>query len=80
MDKQPPEDSDPYGARVNYGRIEGGNGSSKVVWWLMGGLLTLYVAMSGAYIVWTGTSIVQLKTDVAVIKCQVSKQCQESQK
>lgn len=78
MDRPLPDDFDPYEVRVNYGvQNNNGNGNGKALWWLLGGLMALYVMLTGAYIVWTGNAIVALTTDVAVIKCQLSKPCRE---
>jgi hypothetical protein len=73
MDKPLPDDFDPYEARVNYGRQEGDN--SKIVFWLLGGLMTINVSISVAFFTWTAKSIVDMQTDIAVIKCQLSTNC-----
>lgn len=73
MDKQLPDDFDPYEVDVNYGRQEGAN--SKIVFWLLGGLMTINVSISVAFFTWTAKSIVGMQTDIAVIKCQLSPSC-----
>jgi len=80
MGKSSDDDRDengyPRGLGVNYGVQNGSsNGNGKVLWWFLGGLMTLYVTLTGAYIIWTGNAIVDLKTDMAVIKCQLSPEC-----
>lgn len=74
MDKPLPEDFDPYEVKVNYGRQDGG-GTSKIVFWLLGGLMTINVSISVAFFTWTAKSIVDMQTDIAVIKCQLSPEC-----
>jgi len=75
VDKPLPEDFDPYEeAPVNYGRQDSG-GTSKLVFWLLGGLMTINVSISVAFFTWTAKSIVDMQTDIAVIKCQLSPHC-----
>jgi hypothetical protein len=73
MDKPLSDDFDPYEVKVNYGRQDGG--TSKLVFWLLGGLMTINVSISVAFFTWTAKSIVDMQTDIAVIKCQLSPQC-----
>lgn len=75
MDQPPPDDFDPYEVKmVNYGRQDSG-GTSKIVFWLLGGLMTINVSISVAFFTWTAKSIVDMQTDIAVIKCQLSPHC-----
>lgn len=74
MDKPLPDDFDPYEAQVNYGRQESSS-DSRIVFWLLGGLMTINVSISVAFFTWTAKSIVEMQTDIAVIKCQLSPSC-----
>lgn len=78
MDKPLPDDDRdengfPRGIGVNYGKQESNN--SKIVFWLLGGLMTINVSISVAFFTWTGKSIIEMQTDIAVIKCQLSPSC-----
>lgn len=69
------ENGFPRGIQVNYGRQEGD--TSKIVFWLLSGLMAINVSISVAFFTWTAKSIVGMQTDIAVIKCQLSPSCQK---
>jgi hypothetical protein len=71
------ENGFPRGIHVSqhYGREEGSN--SKLIFWFLGGLMAINVALMGTFMTWVGSAIVALQTDVAVIKCQLSPDCQK---
>lgn len=65
---------------VNYGIQHppaNGNGEKKIVWWFMGGMMAVNVAVLVTFIGWIGGAVTTLQTDVAVIKCQLSPDCQK---
>lgn len=51
------------------------NGASKIMWILIAGLVTLNISAIG----WFATSLISLREDVAVIKCQLAPTCQKVQ-
>lgn len=71
MDKPPPDDFDPYGARVNYG-IQQGNGNSKAMWWLLGGLMTLQVGIGIAAVTFVGSALYSMNARLAVVETRLS--------
>lgn len=78
LDSDDERDSDGYPRglqSVNYGNQYGD--TSKLVFWLLGGLMTINVSISVAFFTWTAKSIVAMQTDIAVIKCQLSTECQK---
>lgn len=72
MDKQLPEDFDPYQeATVNYG-IQNGNGNGKVIWWLMGGMMALNVGIAVAGIGFVGSTLYDMNARLAVVETRLS--------
>lgn len=49
----------------------------QLVFWLLGGLMTLNVGITLAFFSWSATAILSLQTDVAVIKCQLAEDCKK---
>lgn len=71
-----PTPSEAVHVTADYGQKVGTEGStSKIVYWLLGGLMAANVSISVAFFAWTATSIVELQRDIAVIKCQLSPDC-----
>lgn len=54
----------------NYGGVNN-SGSSKAAWLIFGGLVTLNCAAIG----WFASSLIEVRQDVAVIKCQLNPAC-----
>lgn len=54
----------------NYGGVNNG-GSSKAAWLLFGGVVTLNITAIG----WFALSLIEVRQDVAVIKCQLNPAC-----
>lgn len=70
MDKPLPDDFDPYGANVNYGRQE--NGNSKVIWWIMGGMMALNVGIAVAGIGFVGSALYTMNARLAVVESRLT--------
>lgn len=49
----------------------------QLVFWLLGGLMSINVAITVAFFSWAASAILSLQTDVAVIKCQLSEDCKK---
>lgn len=72
MDKQLPDDFDPYGdERVNYGRIDNG-GTSKIVWWVLGGLMALQVGLGVAAVTFVGSALYSMNARLAVVESRLT--------
>lgn len=71
MDPQLPDDFDPYGdERVNYGISEGG--TSKVVWWVLGGLMALQVGLGIAAVGFVGSALYTMNARLAVVESRLT--------
>lgn len=57
--------------------VSGGDHTRQLVFWLLGGLMTLNVGITLAFFSWSASAILSLQTDVAVIKCQLSEECKK---
>ena len=55
--------------------VSGADHTGKLVFWLLGGLMSLNVGITIAFFSWSASAILALQTDVAVIKCQMSEDC-----
>lgn len=71
MDKPLPDDFDPYEVRVNYG-IQNGSGNGKLIWWLMGGMMALNVAIAVAGIGFVGSTLYDMNARLAVVETRLS--------
>lgn len=72
MDKPIPDDFDPYQeAPVNYG-IQNGNGSGKLIMWLMGGMMALNVGIAVAGIGFVGSTLYDMNARLAVVETRLS--------
>lgn len=72
MDKPLPDDFDPYrGIDVNYG-VQNGNGSGKLIWWLMGGMMALNVGIAVAGIGFVGSTLYDMNARLAVVETRLS--------
>ena len=56
---------------MNYG-IHNGNGTSKVVWWLLGGLMAIQVLLGGAAITFVGSALYSMNARLAVVESRLS--------
>lgn len=72
MDAPPPDDFDPYGDRVNYGRVENGAGTSKIVWWILGGIMALQVVLFAGAIQFVGGALYSMNARLAVVETRLS--------
>lgn len=70
MDRPPPEDFDQYGAQVNYG-VQNGNGVSKVVWWIMGGLMVVQAGIFLAGVSFVGSALYTMNARLAVVETKL---------
>lgn len=57
--------------------VSGGDHTRQLVFWLLGGLMSINVAISVAFFSWAASAILSLQTDVAVIKCQLAEECKK---
>lgn len=72
MDKPLPDDFDPYGdERVNYG-VQNGNNTNKVVWWVLGGLMTLQVGIGIAAVTFVGSALYTMNARLAVVESRLT--------
>jgi hypothetical protein len=71
MDAPPPDDFDPYREYlVNYGQQ--GNGTSKVVWWVMGGIMVIQAGISVSAITFVGGALYDMNARLAVVESRLS--------
>lgn len=71
MDAPPPDDLDQYGDRVNYG-VQNGNGTSKIVWWILGGIMALQVVLFAGAIQFVGSALYSMNARLAVVETRLS--------
>lgn len=55
----------------NYG-IQNGNGASKIVWWILGGLMAIQVALAAAAIQFVGGTLYNMNARLAVVEARLS--------
>lgn len=72
MDKPLPDDFDPYKeGQVNYG-IQNGNGTTKIVWWILGGLMALQVGLGIAAVTSVGSALYSMNARLAVVESRLT--------
>ena len=72
MDPPPPADLDPYGGchEVNYGQQS--NGTSKVVWWVLGGVMAVQAGISVTAVTFVGGALYDMNARLAVVESRLS--------
>ena len=72
VDKPLPDDFDPYRIQsVNYG-VQNGNGGTRLVMWLMGGMMAINVGIFVAGISFVGSTLYDMNARLAVVETRLS--------